>query len=772
MPNRTIGHLALWPRLLIALVAVLITIVSASEGAASTGANAPWFQPTLTSKNDAICDAILTGARSHATDYDGLKAAPPFFSGDDDRGNSSIQGVPDHPELLALVRPGAAPLYVEHIRNPGCGGACESESLGLHTMVQSDEGQTGSSTPASDGWTIYETNSRRHFVVGVVDRQLEVYRAGSDGQWQLACRVQLEPDLTHSADPRVQKAIASLQSLRDAAEDIARGEGYGMCGTMHTDGRWAGDFQHALDQVLFDPDATAISHQIPSENSYGDYPRIYEALQDWSLGGIFEFRALQKYDAQLKGTTVVVKEFYQYAFHWSEPQSLEMAQASIPNAVSHRFGFYLYSPYSVPGERELRRALLTHQPISAIHAIDIDVHALDKASHDSILNVAIEYPEALSYLLAQGADPNLPNEFGKTPLMYAAQYDQPQALQILLRAGADPNATTIVAPDNCGYAIQKHNVTALHYAVKFASRKVVQALLDAGAMTYIRTEHYIDPSQGSYPLEWLHDGNANLSVEDTKVLERQLQVPSQSERKGFSVSLTAAAESANSAGRTVEAYQKIRLAGIADPTNGQAIADFPLLALKAGAVGPALEGSGRAITNAKTDADRAAGLFNQGLACLQNTSPMATYKNVVYCQNGPIGPFVQAWKMQRSPARTNKLLQLLGSNEPTNCVMTFPGDKTVAFRFHAVFDQRVPSGQLERIYAMHPTSLTIDSETIHWQQPNIAPPRLVTPHVVDTLNVNRDYNLTILEGDAFATSVSVNGGKCDLGNSASSPRPR
>lgn len=771
MPNRIIAHRALCPRVGIAVVAVLVTIVSAGEGTASTRADVPWFQPTLTSKNDGVCDAILTGARSHATDYDGLKAAPPFFAGDD-RGSSSIQSVPDHPELLALVRRGAAPLYVEHIRNPGCGGACESESLGLHTTVQSDGGQTGSSTPASDGWTVYESNSKRYFAVGVVDRHLEVYRAGSDAQWQLACRVQLEPDLDHSADPQVQKATASLHSLRDAAEDMARGEGYGMCGTMHTDGRWAGDFQHALDQVLFDPDATAISHQIPSENSYGDYPRIYESLRDWSLGGIFEFRAFQKYDAQLKETTLAVKDFYQYAFHWSEPQSLEMAQASIPNAVGHRFGFYMYSPYSISGERELRRALLTHQPLSAIHAIDIDVHALDKASHDSILNVAVEYPEALSYLLAQGADPNLANEFGKTPLMYAAQYNQLEALQILLRAGADPNATTIVAPDDCGYAIQKHNVTALHYAVKFASREVVEALLDAGAVTYIRTEHYIEPSRGSYPLEWLHDGNVKLSAEDIKALEGRLQIPSESERKGFSVSLTAAAESANSAGRTVEAYQKIRLAEIADPTNGRAIVDFPLLALKAGAVGPALEGSARVITNAKTDADRAAGLFNQGLACLQNTSPMATYKNIVYCQNGAIEPFVQAWKIQPNPARTNKLLQLLGSNEPTNCVMTFPGGKTVAFRFYAVFDQRVLSGQLERIYSMHPASLTIDPGAIHWQQANITPPTLVTPHVVETLSVNRDYNVTILEGDAFATSVSVNGGKCDLGNSASSPRLR
>src|SRR5271170_8122778 len=153
--------------------------------------------------------------------------------------------------------------------------------------------------------------------------------------------------------------------------------------------------------------------------------------------------------------------------------------------------------------------------------------------------------------------------------MYAAQYNELQALQILLRAGADPNATTIVAPDNCGYAIQKHNVTALHYAVKFASREVVQALLDDGAMTYIRTQHYIDPSQGSYPLEWLHDGNPKLSAEDIKALEGQLQVSSEFDRKGLSIGLTAAAESANSAGRTVEAYQKIRLAVIADPTNGR-----------------------------------------------------------------------------------------------------------------------------------------------------------------------------------------------------------
>ena len=72
---------------------------------------------------------------------------------------------------------------------------------------------------------------------------------------------------------------------------------------------------------------------------------------------------------------------------------------------------------------------------------------------------------------------------------------------------------------------------------------------------------------------------------------------------------------------------------------------------------------------------------------------------------------------------------------------------------------------------MHPASLTLDPATIHWEQAHVAPPRVITPSVVETLNVNYDYSLTILEGDAFAIAVSVNGQKCDLGDSASSPRP-
>src|ERR1700731_280607 len=94
----------------LAVIAVGLTLIVASEGTVSAGSDAPWFQPTLTTKNDAVCDAILSGARSQSFDYDGLKAVPSFFSNDDRGSSSSVQSVPDHPEFLAFAQRGAKPL--------------------------------------------------------------------------------------------------------------------------------------------------------------------------------------------------------------------------------------------------------------------------------------------------------------------------------------------------------------------------------------------------------------------------------------------------------------------------------------------------------------------------------------------------------------------------------------------------------------------------------------------------------------------------------------
>jgi hypothetical protein len=119
---------------------------------------APWFEPTLTTANDGICGAFLSGAKKHSSDYSVLRAVEPFFS-EEDRANSSVRDVPGSPDFLTFIRKEKKPLYVQHIRNPGCGGACETESLGLYFNAPSDKERMDpvDTTPASESWTIYET---------------------------------------------------------------------------------------------------------------------------------------------------------------------------------------------------------------------------------------------------------------------------------------------------------------------------------------------------------------------------------------------------------------------------------------------------------------------------------------------------------------------------------------------------------------------------------------------------------------------------------------
>jgi hypothetical protein len=743
----------------------------------SQGSDAPWFQPVLTTKADPICDSFLIGVRGHAPSYAGLKNIPAFFSADD-REKSSVQNVAGHPDYLVFGEPGKHPLYVQSITYPGCGGACESVALGLHSAAPTDDiaEEATDTTPTSEAWNIFESASGHPYVVAIVDRQFEVYSAAPDTRWKLACRIHLEPDLQHTVDLHVQEAAASLHELGAAAEGMALSEGYGMCGTMHTAGRWQVDFEHALGQVLFDPEATAVARSYASENSYGDYSRIHPELQEWGLGGIFEHRALQRYDDQLASTTKIIQKFYEYGFHWTPDHSLEVAQRSITGAVGRLFGFYMYDPYPVPGERKLRQALLTHQPIAEIRAMTIDLKALDSSTADSILNVAVENPEALSYLVERGVDPDRPNGFGKTPLMYAVQYNQLAAMRALLRAGADPNAMTTGGPDNCEYAIQWRHVTPLHYAVRYASREVVQALLEAGAVPFVRTEHYVDSSKGDYPLDWLeHQSHQVLSAEDVKVLEPALRVPSDAERVRLSTTLASQATAANLAGNRLDAYRAIRLARLADPTNTRVAADFPLLALKAGEIGPALEGSAHAFAMAKTPSDQAAALFNEALACEQIAYDprTAVYHAASSCGDGGtyVDLFVRAWELQPTPARVKALIQRLGATESTNCAVTVPAGGIMTYRVFGQFGHNFRAGQSELMYALHSPSLKLDPSTIRWTAVNIQPPVTSSPQVRETLILDQDHELTVLEGEYFASAIVVDGKTCNL-TDVSSPKPQ
>ena len=72
-------------------------------------------------------------------------------------------------------------------------------------------------------------------------------------------------------------------------------------------------------------------------------------------------------------------------------------------------------------------------------------------------------------LLDRGAEPNIANNKGRTPLLYAASESHKDVVQLLLDRGAEPNMTN------------QYGKTALHVAGFMGHKGVVQHLLERGA---------------------------------------------------------------------------------------------------------------------------------------------------------------------------------------------------------------------------------------------------------------------------------------------------
>lgn len=69
----------------------------------------------------------------------------------------------------------------------------------------------------------------------------------------------------------------------------------------------------------------------------------------------------------------------------------------------------------------------------------INVNARSKNGETAVFN-SLESVEIMKLLLNSGADPNIPDESGETPLMRASEYGRTDAVQALLEKGANPNA--------------------------------------------------------------------------------------------------------------------------------------------------------------------------------------------------------------------------------------------------------------------------------------------------------------------------------------------
>ena len=79
------------------------------------------------------------------------------------------------------------------------------------------------------------------------------------------------------------------------------------------------------------------------------------------------------------------------------------------------------------------------------------------------------HTDIVGLLLDNGAKPNIPNDFGDSPLKAAARKGHTQVVKLLIDSGADPNR------------VYGHEDTALHDAAREGQNDVIQMLLHIGA---------------------------------------------------------------------------------------------------------------------------------------------------------------------------------------------------------------------------------------------------------------------------------------------------
>jgi hypothetical protein len=407
-----------------------------------------------------------------------------------------------------------------------------------------------------------------------------------------------------------------------------------------------------------------------------------------------------------------------------------MADAALKGAISSGFGFYDYDPYAGPGERELRQALLSRAPLDQIRSIVVNSKDIDRGGEDSILNLAIDYPEALSYLLEKGFNPNIGNGFGKTPLMYAAQYNQVAAAEMLLDAGADANAKTNVPAYDCTYTINSSSWTALHYAARYASARLIRLLRDRGAVSYVQAT---GDRGGEYPLDLLQryagfgvteERNPHIAESEFVALALLLTVPSDEQRLATVTHLLTSARLEYMDGDAKKAYQHLCTALLAQPDLPDAVADLPLVAFRAGHIGPAISAADRAIKSLKTPAGLAASWFNKGLICEHQLAGEAMTSDGARCDLDQLEPFVKSWRAQPSTARANKLRTMI-QKSVSSCGPTESG------RYYRA--ELLEPDRPFHVYVLHRSGETIDGWQVSWLGSEA-----VSGQVIDSFSLGRD----------------------------------
>lgn len=217
-----------------------------------------------------------------------------------------------------------------------------------------------------------------------------------------------------------------------------------------------------------------------------------KVLRLWANSGLWERRTYRRFSTARERVLPELSRWYEERFGlpeedaegWAKIALLELT-ASLTDGPNAR-GAYLETNSAFDRKSvDLRLRLLDGEPTNAIARLllaspNISLIQDFFAVAEPALFYALEHPRLVKLLLAHGADPNESNHFGKTALMYAAQFNLLETARLLLRAGADPNMQTAALPRACT-RFKWIGRTALMYAAENADEAMMALLMENGA---------------------------------------------------------------------------------------------------------------------------------------------------------------------------------------------------------------------------------------------------------------------------------------------------
>ncbi len=251
----------------------------------------------------------------------------------------------------------------------------------------------------------------------------------------------------------------------------------------------------------------------------------FKALQDyfeyWAYQSVGNFKLYKDFWSEYNKALKPLSAYFQTAFKLSSKEASAYAknalntffmwavgETKIFNQISElqkiaakndinelRSYIYTKTPSLAELSLALRAALLSNASKEIIAEL-LNLGAQINEGYESALFYALFSPENVKFLLSQGADVNYANSFGKTPLFYAAEFNQKPMVELLINNGANVNAVYInkneklALSGNVGEstpyyitlcALEHTSKSVLMHAASYADTDILKLLVAKGA---------------------------------------------------------------------------------------------------------------------------------------------------------------------------------------------------------------------------------------------------------------------------------------------------